>query len=129
MAARIGRDHTPAFAFRRVSRTLAVLDEVEERMIASFRIGWQASALLTDLFEIGEQVSPLVAQFTADNYEQAPLTAEELRVTLDEIDRRLQFALVKSSGLAIMAADADVSNPTDEPRGPPAGCAQGPDDR
>ena len=111
MAARIGRDHTPAFAFRRVSRTLAVLDEVEERMIASFRIGWQASALLTDLFEIGEQVSPLVAQFTADNYEQAPLTAEELRVTLDEIDRRLQFALVKSSGLAIMAADADVSDP------------------
>ncbi len=110
-AAQAGRRRRPVFRITRVTDAMALLTEVEERMLTAFKIGQQASALLVDLLEIAEGVQPLVGQFIADDRRQDLSTAAELAATLDKLDEQLRFSLVKSRAIAKLVADSDPNDP------------------
>ena len=88
---------------------MPLVDEVEERMLTASVIGQQASVLLAELLELGDRVRPLVEQFVVTEQDSKPLTATELRLTLAEVDRRLESATVKSGGLARLIAETEAN--------------------
>ena len=111
-ASRAGKRHRgAALSFPPVSNAVSLLDDVEERMIFASVVGRQASDIMADLLEMGDRIQPVLGQLMEDGYEAEPLTAEELRASLAEIDQGLQFALVKTDGLARLAADGDPGGP------------------
>ena len=101
-----GGQRAPGFSVPRLREALAVLDRVEDRMIAAFRVGRQASGLLSDLLEIGGLARPLLAQFVGSQEQSDPMTMAALSKHLAELDERIQFASVRSDGLTKLAAES-----------------------
>ena len=109
-AVRAGQRLSPAFRLARLRDAMSLLEEAEGRMLSASRVGQRASALLVDLLEIGDRVQPLVGELVIDGYESEPLTLEELGTTLAELDERLQFAAIKSNGLARLVSGSVQSS-------------------
>jgi hypothetical protein len=103
--------HAPAISTPRVRDAMALLDEVEERMVTALRIGQQASGLLVELLEIADLAQPLVGQFIINGQEPEQFTVEDLKTTLADLDVRLRFTLARSAGLARLIADSEQSEP------------------
>ena len=106
---RAGQRHRPVLRVYRMRDLLSLLGEVEERMLSASQIGEQASGLLVELLEIGALVQSLVAQFIADGTVQEPLSVDELRMTLSELDGRLQSTSANTSVLVELVADVEQS--------------------
>ena len=106
-AARAGRRHGPAIGTPRVRHALTVLEDAEAQLGTALRIGRQASGLLAELLEVGSLAQPLVAQFIVeDGYDPEPLSVEDLRSILADLDSRIQFTMVKSDALSNLIANS-----------------------
>ncbi len=106
-----GRRHATTIKLGPASDAIALLRDAEERMLSASRTGQQTSGLLADLVQLADSLRPVLGQFTTDGLDTEPLTVEELKAKLVEVDERLQFAVVKSRGLAKQLADGQQSGP------------------
>ena len=107
-----GRRHRPKVTTPRLRRAVTLLGDVEAQVATALRIGRQASGLLAELVAVGDRAQPLVTQFIVEEGRgPEPLSVAELKSTLAELDSRLQFALIKSDGLAKLVNDNQQSTP------------------
>ena len=95
-----GRRQRPALRLSETTdKALAMLDEVEDQLLAALQLGRRSSSLLADVIEIGESLEPLMALFADARQEQVALTVEVLGETVASLDKQLGFALARTTGL------------------------------
>ena len=94
----------PTFDFPILRSLLETVDEAETELALTVRLGRDAADLMTVLLDIAGETQPLIEQFDLETGTQSPLSIDDLRRIVGRLDQDLQFALVKSEGLAAQTA-------------------------
>ena len=90
----------PTFDLPRLRSLLSTLDDTESELAVTVRLGRHAADLMTILLDISGETRPLIKQFDLEGGTQEPLSLDELRRIVGRLDQDIQFALIKSEGLA-----------------------------
>ena len=90
----------PTFDLPRLRSLLSTLDDTESELAVTVRLGRDAADLMTILLDISGETRPLIEQFDLEGGTQEPLSLDELRRIVGRLDQDIQFALIKSEGLA-----------------------------